>query len=305
MSEIIQPEIEKIKYPIPDDMRECFEKFVKRPYDNHVHTDPWKQEILNQSYDYHRRYILEQGRTDFNIPFNGLPPRAKVLIYCYQYMQMHCMSSYHIFLKHWDLFNGYVACESDINTTEVAPLFVDFGCGPLTSGLAFSHLCMNKIAFHYIGIDRAKPMLATADDFRSNPKFGEKCTFDFLENYNTKTLLSLIDKYIYNNPNILIIFNFSYFFASTSINVQELLAIIRSILTKHNSNPVYIVFQNPPGTTINSKWHEFISYLPQFNTLINGPLLEEIQYEYTMNGYNNYKSVQLYYDLLQLQRSSL
>ena len=107
--------IQAIKYPLPSDMKECFEQLVKRPYNNHIKTDAWQTEILNTTPEYHRKSILEQGTADFSIFFNGLNPDAKVLLYCYQYMQMHVMSSYHIFCKHWDLFNGYViaiiACE--------------------------------------------------------------------------------------------------------------------------------------------------------------------------------------------------
>ncbi|WP_375472247.1 hypothetical protein [uncultured Nostoc sp.] len=297
--------IQAIKYPVPSDMKECFEKLVKRPYNNHIKTDAWQTEILNTTAEYHRKSILEQGTADFSVSFNELNPVAKVLLYCYQYMQMHVMSSYHIFCKHWDLFNGYVSSDSDPYFYNPSPLFIDFGCGPLSSGLAFAHAymqfigCKNRIAFHYIGIDRAKPMLKKAKEFSLGRHFSKDSTFDFLESYND--LVGMISKYISQQPDILIILNFSYFFASTSLNVQDLVAIVRTILMHYKSNQVYVVFQNPQVETKNIKWHQFRSSLPQFESVINGSLKEEIFYEYTMNDYNDYKPVQLYYDLLRIK----
>ncbi|BAZ28553.1 hypothetical protein NIES4074_09870 [Cylindrospermum sp. NIES-4074] len=298
MENLTQP----IKYSVPSNMRECFEKFVRRPYDIHPKTDAWQSEVRNQKPDYHRKNILEKGRADFTVPFNGLNPTAKVLLYCYQYMQMHVISSYHIFCKHWDLFNGYVSCKSDTNYHSPSPLFIDFGCGPLSSGLAFAHAigAENQIAFHYIGIDRAKPMLEKAKDFISYQQFGKECTFDFLESYDA--LVPLIDKYIHQNPELLIILNFSYFFASKSLDVQELVDIIKNILAKHNTNQVYIVFQNPDTTytEINNKWHDFRNLLPAIESIISGPLTEIIWYKSTMDGYD--KKIILYYDILQIKR---
>ena len=137
--------------PVPNDIKECFEKFVKHPYNNHIETDAWKKEILVTTEEYHRKTILERGVTDFCVPFNELNTDDKVLLYCYQYMLMHVMSSCYIFETHWNLFKDNIE-------DNISPLFIDFGCGPLSSGLAFSHVQEPKINFNYIGIDRAESM---------------------------------------------------------------------------------------------------------------------------------------------------
>ncbi|MBE9218029.1 class I SAM-dependent methyltransferase [Dolichospermum flos-aquae] len=282
-------------------IRKCFEKFVQHPYNNHIQTVGWEKEILLKTEDYHRETILEQGTTDFCVPFNELDTDDKVLLYCYQYMQMHVMSSYYVFKKHWDLFKDYVYTADTRERIKTFPLFIDFGCGPLTSGLAFAHIQQEpKINFHYIGIDKAKSMLTKAKEFSSDQRFSG-CTFDFLESYGNDTLLSLMSKYrLLNHPSQLVILNFCYFFASKSLNVNELVITIKNILEKYNRTQVYIVFQNPniKDPKINGKWYEFKNYLPEFETLIDSPLSFPIDYYNTIK--QNNLPIKLYYALLRI-----
>ncbi|MBD2694467.1 hypothetical protein [Anabaena catenula] len=280
--------------PVPNDIKECFEKFVKHFYDNHIETDAWVKEILNQTVGYHRKTILERGVTDFCVPFNELNTDDKVLLYCHYYMLMHVMSSYDIFKTHWIWFKNKIS-------PSFPPLLIDFGCGPLSSGLAFAHVQEPKINFNYIGIDRAKSMRIKAKQFSSDQRFSG-CKFDFLESYDNDTLLSSMSKYrLLNHPSQLVILNFSYFFASKSLDVNELVITIKNILTKYNRTQVYIVFQNPntPERDINSKWHEFIKSLPEFKTKISGPLTKYSKLWFPLTG------VSLYYDLLEIERISL
>jgi len=266
---------------VPEDIQKCFEKFVTHPYKNHIETVGWKKEILEQKDNYHRETILERGTTDFCVHFNELNTDDKVLLYCDKYMLMHVMSSYYIFKEHWDLFKDYVYTADTRERIKTFPLFIDFGCGPLTSGLAFAHIQkhkINEINFHYIGIDKAKSMLTKAKEFSSDENF-LGCKFDFLESYGNDTLLSLMSKYrLLNHPSQLVILNFCYFFASKSLNVNELVITIKNILTKYNRTQVYIVFQNPRTTDadINAKWYEFIKLLPEFTTRIDCPLTKNI-----------------------------
>jgi SAM-dependent methyltransferase len=288
---------------LPDGISECFKKFVQHPYNNHIQTVGWEKEILLKTEDYHRETILEQGTTDFCVPFNELGTDEKVLLYCYQYMQMHVMSSYYVFKEHWDLFKDYVYTADTRERIKTFPLFIDFGCGPLTSGLAFAHIQQEpKINFHYIGIDKAKSMLTKAEEFSKEFSSDENflgCKFDFLESYGNDTLLSLMSKYrLLNHPSQLVILNFCYFFASKSLNVNELVITIKNILKKYNRTQVYIVFQNPniKDPKINGKWYEFKNYLPEFETLIDGPPSFPIDYYNTIK--QNNLSIKLYYALL-------
>ncbi len=106
-----------------------FQEFVNKPFEEHEQSDAWVKEVVNRDWDYRTKTVIGQGRTDFTQGCNGLTPKDKVLIYCYYYMQMHTVSGFHVFqrgLKDHQLnFFGNV-------------VFLDFGCGPLTSGVGLA-----------------------------------------------------------------------------------------------------------------------------------------------------------------------
>jgi hypothetical protein len=293
------------QYPIPNRLKKCFEICVKQPYDNHPKTDAWLKEIVNKEPKYHRDVILERGTCNFNLPFNGLDSSDKVFLYCYQYMQMHVMSNYHVFYKHRDLFSKYIDCDISPSSYKDFPssLFVDFGCGPLSAGLGFVHSCIDannsndSMNFYYIGIDSAKPMLDKAKEICKSRCFGTS-SFKFLE--SDDKLLTTMEGYISQHPQLLIILNFSYFFASVSLDVHKLVRLVKEIINKYESNQIYVAFQNPQGYSLNQKWNKFREALPMLQSVLeNGSLEEIIEYEYTMRGSNDMKDIKLYYDILQ------
>ena len=85
------------RYPYSEDLQNFFEDVIKQPFENHLSTPAWKAEVRDKDHAYHRGVILDQGRTNFDEPFNGLSPEDKVLLYCVYYMPMHLVGSYHIF----------------------------------------------------------------------------------------------------------------------------------------------------------------------------------------------------------------
>ena len=119
------------KYTYSESLQRLFEDLVKQPFENHPTTSTWVHEVINKDPEYHRKNILDQGRTNFDEQFNDLSPEDKVLLYCVYYMPMHLISSYHIFRVHNEVFTTHLTSVSD------KVVFIDFGCGPLTSGIAF------------------------------------------------------------------------------------------------------------------------------------------------------------------------
>ena len=69
--------------------------------------------------------VLDRGRTNFDESYQNYISEDKVLLYCVYYMPMHLYSSYHFYTRHIPL----------IGINDI--IFIDFGCGPLTSGIAF------------------------------------------------------------------------------------------------------------------------------------------------------------------------
>jgi len=170
-------------YETPDDLNKFLEEVVNNRFHNPTNTEAWKREVLKQDGHYHTKQILERGRADFNTGFNGLTPHDKVIIYCYYYMQMHIVSSFHVFNSPDSLLKDYVLDPSK------NIFFIDFGCGPLTSGVAlawyYRFLDPNKqLDFHYIGIDNCEAMIRKAREISLRPGWID-CCFDFLKSYKS------------------------------------------------------------------------------------------------------------------------
>ena len=131
-------------YKPSENLQRLFEDLVVHPFGEHSWAQPWVDHVRSTDSEYHRGTILHRGRTNFNEPFNGLPPEDKVLIYCIYYLPMHLFSSYHVFTKYLTPISDKV-------------IFVDFGCGPLTSGIAFWALARQSEII-YLGIDSSSKM---------------------------------------------------------------------------------------------------------------------------------------------------
>jgi SAM-dependent methyltransferase len=248
-------------YRLPARIEQFFQEFVNKPFENHERSKAWVREVVNQDWRYHSQTLLEQGRTSFLQERNGLTPRDQILIYCYRYMQMHTASGFHLFLR------GLKDHKLKFLTN---PVFVDFGCGPLTSAvsLAWYNLAVNRNAerdgllLHYIGIDRSTAMLCHAQEAtKIGELFHKKSTFDFVTRMDApKVVPQLIDKYRSSSrtKELTIILNCSYYFGSHSLNVTNLVSFITELLRKSvPDDPVCLSFQNPWFGGVNEKWEQF------------------------------------------------
>jgi len=142
-------------------------------------------------------------------------------------------------------------------------LMIDFGCGPLTSALALALYSqqMNKriLKLNYIGIDHATAMLNKAKEFSKNKSlFTGDSHFEFLTDYkNYDIFINFIRKHRLYFKDSWIILNFSYFFASSSLDYQELSYFINQLLKQFPHKYFLILFQNPPISSLNEKWYQF------------------------------------------------
>lgn len=226
---------------------------------------PCIKDSKNDLWGYDVRYILDEvlvrGRGDFSRKHGEISADDKVLLYCYYNMKKHFFTSYAVFQTVVSSLNKF------FSNSDYKPVFIDLGCGPMTSGLALADLIHTttgkKINFTYIGIDISKPMLAKAKSFNSLSIFSSDSTFDFYSNWSQielPTLKKIAGRY---NP---IILNASYLFASTSLDVKDLYEYVNAVA--RNFSNVFFVFQNPNRTDRNSKYYEFKSGLKSYTSLV-------------------------------------
>ena len=264
-------------YQPSESLTNLFEELIRQPFRDHPSTQAWEREVKNKNRDYRRKEILEQGRTDFDTSFNGLTPADKVLLYCIYYMPMHLYSSYHIYTKHL------------LRHITENVVFIDIGCGPLTSGIAFL-AATSECNITYIGIDRSQAMLKKASEINQYgfDKYSTKPFFQrshFSKDY-TK-LPHLLESLEISQPNnTLIILNFCYVLASKTINVNLLSKTLNQIIQRYRAFKLTIVYQNPvhppdisPELSIwHQKWFALQPTFRFFKSQVDNSNVEEFCY---------------------------
>lgn len=164
------------KPDVPLEIKDLFQEIINN-FDSQK-SRAWLSEwYLNEKSGYklyhHTRKILKQGKVVFDKPTHKLTSKELVLLYQYYYFPMHFMSSYWLYDKFYPLgLNKYLS-----NTN---PIFIDFGCGTFTSGVALSsvikkHLLPsntslsshnnNELGVYYIGIDNSQAVLEENIEF--------------------------------------------------------------------------------------------------------------------------------------------
>lgn len=104
-----------------------FRRFVSEY--NEQNSVAWNKHVKQNTDEYHRKTLLKQGRCDFDKPPYNLTSAELIVLYNYYYFPMHFQSSYEIFNR---LFEEQ---EEFQNQTF---FFHDFGCGTLSSTMAFA-----------------------------------------------------------------------------------------------------------------------------------------------------------------------
>ena len=244
-------------------LRNLFEEQVIQPFERNLPA--LAEDVKNKKPFYWNDIarILEHGQSNFDkISFDEPSnryyyPRGKVSIYCVHYMPMHLFSSYHVFT------NGVTSISKNDKI-----VFIDFGCGPLTSGIAFwAFAGQNDIT--YFGIDSSQAMLDKAMEINEYGPYGKGPFFaKFKRIHDYDYLLGLLDSCIVQGSRTRIVFNFSYFFASPSLDVNNLSKIVIQIVEKYSQCSVYIVYQNAVSSSLElcRKWYTFKDNLLKIKT---------------------------------------
>jgi SAM-dependent methyltransferase len=230
-------------YRPSEDLQSLFDELVIRPYEEQFGTDsPFPVETLDKVLDKGLTYFDESTRHHGYL----YSPEEKVTLYCCSYMIMHLYSSYHLYSTS---LIPRIECKNI--------LFVDFGCGPLTSGIAF-WAATRQSNITYIGIDRSKTMLNKAQEInRYGPNSGEPFyaseKFHLIHSYHQ--LPDLLNSIEIGNPDeTLTIFNFCYFLQSEILNIEKLAEVL---YVADVGSYTCMVYQDPVKDEFQHKWSNF------------------------------------------------
>lgn len=241
--------------------------------------------------DYIRNNVIEYGRTSFDQATLEHSSADKVNLYCFYNMRKHYFSSVAIFKSFHDYFKTAFTNSNNRIT------FIDFGCGPLTSGLAFQQSFASVPNFHfdYVGIDISIAMLNKAKEFSESGLFSRDTNFQF-----AKSLNDISENYwesVFTLSNTVIL-NFSYLFGNLSKNDTEKLAIkINALLDKYKLNKFVLVFQNSSIEKRNRSYVIFKKLVPRLQSVTEYPKTEKVIYRNAVMS-NFDKSEEVYYELL-------
>ncbi len=286
-------------YKPSESLSELFRELVVKPFeDPDPPTQAWADHVRNRDFEYHRKTILERGRTNFDESFEGLTPKEKVLLYCLHYISMHLFSSYHIFTQFLPPVNNKV-------------VFVDFGCGPLTSGIAFWAAFSAHSDITYFGIDSSDWMRDKAQEInrygpnRSEPFFTKDgVTSDW------NRLSQSLDNYIIRGDQTQIIFNFCYFLASKTLDVENFSNALIQIVEKYSQNKMFVIYQNPPipkgyslqSSYLHKNWYFLKTKLSAFHSQITQSNIEQFRYDSLIDGLPH--TLPFYFDILSNKTSA-
>ena len=232
-----------------ESLQRMFEEAVRHPLRREL-PDLWQNlgnwNVLKRV----RINVLGRGRTDFSRPYEGpsplnagqicYSPAEKVLLYCAFYMKMHLYSSYHVY-------------RTSLPLPRVKVLFVDVGCGPLTSGIAYRAFAEHADIF-YIGVDRADEMRKKAKEIDRLGN-GEQTLFNssaFISDYNA--LPDTIESHVSDSDVKAILINCCYVLASRSLNADRFADALVQIRRRYRELAMHVVYQNPPVKSLHRNW---------------------------------------------------
>ena len=232
-------------------------------------------------------HIIGRGQTDFDEQFENLSPMDRVNLYCYFNMRMHFFSSLSLYNRS-QIFENYYHTAGKIR-------FVDIGCGPATSGIAFADYLFDKsqegVVFDYFGIDSSVRMQEKAADMLANNIFFERNERAFFKTLNEIPPDNFKDSSC-------IIINCSYVFASPSLPFEDIAEYINQLRVIYPYIPIYILYQNVKLALLNLTYIEFKTLLSAHE--LEWSHIENIRYHNQRNSFYPPKEREVYYEIIKL-----
>ncbi|MXY27495.1 hypothetical protein F4Y59_04935 [Candidatus Poribacteria bacterium] len=288
-------------YTPGENLKNLFEELVVQPFKRNLPV--LAEDVKNNRIYYWEDIarILRQGQSNFDETSYDKPsneyyfPKDKVAIYCGHHMPRHLFSSYHIFTHRLTPIS-----EKD------KVVFIDFGCGPLTSGIAFRAFA-GQSDITYLGIDSSQTMLDKAAVInRYGPNTYKDPFFRKFELMrDCDSLTGLVDKCIEGGDRTEIIFNFCYFFSSPTLDIDNLSDVLIQIMKRYNQHKICLIYQNPDHRSLAgdrrlrlySKWEKLKTNLSAFRRQVAQSDIETFSYCRLINGLLH-DDAKVYYEIL-------
>lgn len=251
----------------------------------------YPQILYGYTNDYIRNNVIEYGRTNFDQATLEHSSADKVNLYCYYNMRKHYFSSLAIYKSFQDFF------KTTFTNSNNRIAFIDFGCGPLTSGLAFqqSFVSIPNFHFDYVGIDISTAMLNKAKEFSVSGLFSRDTKFQFVKSLNDISESYWESVFTLSST---VILNFSYLFGNLSKEDTERIAEkINALLDKYPLNKFILVFQNSAMEKRNRSYVIFKKLVSRLQSVTEYAKTERVVYRNAVMS-NFDKSEEVYYELL-------
>ena len=277
-------------YKPSDNLQQLFKKCIIDPFKDSMPEEASIYEA-DSNIDYMiglRETVLERGSTNFNMSSSyrnkEYTPEDKVLLYCAIYMPMHLYSSYHFYITHLKQYRLVIESKNVV--------FIDFGCGPLTSGIAFwaatEQLNITYTDLTYIGFDISEKMLDIAKKINKYGPDGDYTSDEsFIKGWPISKYDEILDRLdrieMGNHDDTLIIFNFSYLLAGETFkgDIRELIDVLQEAVKVNINYEIWMVYQNVKG--FNRNWDKLKHDLPSINFTAPGhPKIVPVKYKKPM-----------------------
>ncbi len=291
-------------YKPGENLKNLFEELIIQPFEHDLPT--LSADVRNNRIYYWEDIarILSQGQSNFDEVSFDKPsneyyfPKDKIAIYCVHHMPRHLFGAYHI-------FTNFLTPISKANKI----VFIDFGCGPLTSGIAFRAFA-GQCNVTYFGIDSSQTMLNQATAINNyGPNTYKEPFFDKIALIrNSDALIRLLDTYIENGDRTQIIFNFCYFFSSPTLDIDNLSDVLIEIMKKYNQHKMCLIYQNPDHRSLSGvrrlklygKWETLKTNLSVFRGQRIQSDVETFSYRRLINDLPH-NDANVYYEILRYE----
>ena len=267
-----------------------FNKLVLNPILDDGRTRQLGNGVLGRDSDFIRMRLIDYGRADFDQETLEFSAEDKVNLYCYFNMRKHYATGLAIF----SAFNDFLTFR--FTETQNRITFIDFGCGPLTSGLAFkSHFGRSEnFQFNYIGIDVSGSMRSKARAFAESELFPDRDEITFVDALSSVSNEYLTSTFILSNT---VLLNFSYLFGN--LNGEQAMHLadqINHLIERYPLNKYVLIYQNSSQEKRNRSYNIFRKRLTKYLVDVSEPKIETVSYR-TRAGRNYENTETVYYEV--------